>query len=375
MVRRRASSTGEEPKCILCTGGLGFIGSHTVVQLHKAGFRVAILDNCVNSNPEVLNRLATILDIEDITTEIAFHRVDLMDKDRLDDLFAQHKFTQVVHFAGLKSVGESVSTPLFYYSNNLTGTLNLLEAMSKHNCKQLVFSSSATVYKPFDGPVHEECPLGPSNPYGHTKLMTEQFLRDLANSDAEWRISMLRYFNPVGAHESGLIGENPLGPPNNLMPYIQQVGVGRRESLTIFGDDYDTPDGTGVRDYLHVEDLAAGHLAALSFLNKQSDGCCTAHNLGTGKGFSVLEMVKAFEKHSGREIPYKIGTRRPGDLACVVADAAKAEKELGWKATRTIDDVMRSAWKWQSKNPRGYDGTTQATPPIASTLIASELSE
>jgi len=350
-------------KTILCTGGLGFIGSHTVVQLHKAGFRVAILDNCHNSNPEVLNRLATILDIDEtrFKDEIAFHRVDLMDKDSLEKLFAEHKFDQVIHFAGLKSVGESVSTPLFYYSNNLTGTLNLLEVMNKHNCKQLVFSSSATVYKSYDGPVHEGCPLGASNPYGQTKLMTEQFLRDLANSDAQWRISMLRYFNPVGAHASGLIGENPLGPPNNLMPYIQQVGVGQRKSLTIFGDDYDTPDGTGVRDYLHVEDLAAGHLAALSFISKQTEACCTAHNLGTGKGYSVLEMVKAFERHSGREIPYSVGPRRPGDLGCVVADATKAQNELGWKATRTIDDIMRSAWKWQSENPRGYDGTTQWT--------------
>ena len=338
---------------VLCTGGLGYIGSHTVVQLLEAGYKVAILDNCSNSNPLVLKRIKKICG-----EDVPFYKVDLLDKAAVDGLFEHEKFDKVIHFAGLKAVGESCSMPLVYYQNNLTGTLNLLQVMTKHNCKKIVFSSSATVYRPAEEPLDESKPLGPSNPYGQTKLMIENFLQDLFRSDPDWHISILRYFNPVGAHPSGLIGENPLGPPNNLMPFIQQVAVGRQEKLTVFGNDWPTDDGTGVRDYLHVDDLSAGHLAALAYLDKVTDGIpnrgCFIHNLGTEKGFSVLEMKDAFEKNSGVKLNWVFGPRRPGDLASVVANANKANEELGWRATRDLDDIMKSAWNWQSQNPYGY---------------------
>ncbi|CAD7940892.1 unnamed protein product [Amoebophrya sp. A120] len=341
-----ASSSNYVP----CTGGLGYIGSHTVIKLLEKGYRVAVLDNCANSSPVVLDRIAKIMGKDGL---VKFFKLDLLEKEKVMELFKAEKFDGVIHFAGYKAVGESVAKPLEYYHNNLTGTLYLLEAMKAvPNCRRLVFSSSATVYQPSEVPLDEGKPLGPSNPYGQTKFMIEQFLQDLCVSDATFAVDILRYFNPVGAHPSGLIGENPTGPPNNLMPFIQQVGVGRREKLTVFGDDWPTPDGTGVRDYLHVDDLADGHLAALQYIDGKTG--CFVHNLGTGSGVSVLEMVAGFEKASGVKIPYVIGPRRPGDLATVVADPAKAQTELQWKATRSIEEIMNSAWKWQSGNPEGY---------------------
>lgn len=337
---------------VLCTGGAGYIGIHTAIQLLEAGYKVAILDNFANSNKIVLDRLKQICPGK----EVPFFEIDLCDKAKTKAVFAEQKFDAVIHFAGHKAVGESVSKPLMYYENNLCGTLNLLEAMGETGCKQIVFSSSATVYKACEEPLDEGKPLGPSNPYGQTKFMIEQILQDLYVSDKTMCISILRYFNPCGAHPSGLVGENPAGWPNNLMPFIQQVGVGKREKLSVFGNDYNTPDGTGVRDYLHVDDLAAGHLAALKFLEKNSsNGICKVHNLGTGRGLSVMEMVKGFEAASGKPIPYDIGPRRPGDLATVVANAKLANAELEWTATRGIEDIMSSAWKWQSGNPNGYE--------------------
>jgi len=260
----------------------------------------------------------------------------------------------VIHFAGLKAVGESVAEPLMYYETNLIGTMNILAAMLKHNCKALVFSSSATVYKPCEEPIDEEKPLGCSNPYGWTKYMIEQIIMDTAKANKDLSVSILRYFNPVGAHPSGRIGESPTSFPNNLMPFVQQVAIGRREFLTVFGDDYNTPDGTGVRDYIHVDDLAEGHICALQAVLK-TPGSCLVHNLGSGKGYSVLEMVRAMEKASGRTVPFKIVGRRPGDLACVISTAAKAKRDLGWEVKRTLDDMCASAWKWQSENPYGYE--------------------
>lgn len=332
---------------VLLTGGLGYLGSHTAVQLINEGYRVALLDNCANSSPVVVDRIEKITGVRPKWIEM-----DLLERERIKDLFEKEKFDAVIHFAGFKSVGESVALPLSYYHNNLTGTIFLLEAMKASGCKKIVFSSSATVYQPSELPLDEMKPLGPSNPYGQTKLMIEQILRDVFVSDPKFSIDILRYFNPVGAHPSGLIGENPTGPPNNLMPFIQQVGVGRRPFLTVFGSDYDTVDGTGVRDYLHVDDLADGHIKALEFIKDRKG--CHVHNLGTGKGVSVLQMVEGFEKVSGVKIAWKHGPRRPGDLGCVIADPKKAQEELGWKATRTLDDIMRTAWKWQSGNPLGY---------------------
>lgn len=339
-----------EKKLVLCTGGMGYIGSHTVIKLLASGFDVLIVDNLINSDKEVLKRLKTITGVD-----VPFVEADVADREAMDQLFQSHKVDAVIHFAALKAVGESVEKPLMYYRNNVSGTITLLESMVANNVKTLVFSSSATVYLPNLEPLKEDAPLGCSNPYGQTKRMMEIILEDLCKSDAGWRVELLRYFNPVGAHASGLIGEDPQGPPNNLMPFIQQVGVGRRSHLNVFGDDYsESPDGTGVRDYIHVEDLAVAHVKALQFLLTTPGQGATVHNLGTGRGSTVLEMVHAFEKASGRPIPYQIAARRPGDLGRVICNPAKAAAELGWVAQHGMDEIMADAWKWQSNNPHGY---------------------
>ncbi|XP_060062498.1 UDP-glucose 4-epimerase-like [Ylistrum balloti] len=335
--------------CVLVTGGAGFVGSHSVVELVAAGYSVVAMDNLVNASMESMKR------VEAITGQkIPSYQVDLLDKAALQDLFKKHKFTSVIHFAGLKAVGESCELPLLYYKTNVGGTINLLEVMKENNIKNLIFSSSATVYgTPQYLPLDEKHPIGGcTNPYGKTKYFIEEILRDLSKSDPTWNIILLRYFNPVGAHKSGTIGEDPQGPPNNLMPYIAQTAVGKRKELSVYGTDYDTPDGTGVRDYIHVVDLALGHVAALRRLNTECG--CKLYNLGTGNGLSVLDMVKAFEKASGKSVPYKECPRRAGDVASCYADAALAEKELGWKATRGLDEMCEDLWKWQSQNPNGF---------------------
>lgn len=342
--------TANEKKVVLCTGGMGYIGSHTVIKLLDSGFDVVIVDNLINSDTEVLNRLKKITGVE-----VPFVEADISDRMAMDSLFQKYRIDAVIHFAALKAVGESVEKPLMYYRNNVSGTISLLESMVANKVKTLVFSSSATVYLPSSVPLKEDAPLGCSNPYGQTKRMMEIILEDLCNSDAEWRVELLRYFNPVGAHPSGLIGEDPQGIPNNLMPYIQQVGVGRRPHLNVFGNDYsESPDGTGVRDYIHVEDLADAHVKALQLLLRTPGEGCSVHNLGTGRGSSVLEMVKAFEKASGCEIPYKIAPRRPGDLGRVICNPEKAKTQLGWTAQRDMDVIMSDAWRWQSQNPNGF---------------------
>ncbi|MCG8436479.1 MAG: UDP-glucose 4-epimerase GalE [Pseudomonadales bacterium] len=335
---------------ILVTGGAGYIGSHTVLLLLEAGHKVVVLDNLSNSSPESLRR------VEQLTGKaVTFREGDIRDAACLDALFAEFSVSGVVHFAGLKAVGESVAEPLRYYDCNVVGTIRLLEAMARAGVKRLVFSSSATVYgDPASVPINEDFPLSTTNPYGASKLHIEDMLRDLYVSDDSWDIALLRYFNPVGAHESGQIGEDPSGIPNNLMPYIAQVAVGKREKLSVFGGDYSTPDGTGVRDYIHVMDLAQGHLAALRAL-KDKGGLLTV-NLGTGRGYSVLEMVQSFAKASGREVPYEIVARRPGDVAQCYADPAHAEQVLGWKAERGIVDMCRDHWRWQEANPNGFRG-------------------
>ncbi|MTI51748.1 MAG: UDP-glucose 4-epimerase GalE [Alcanivorax sp.] len=335
---------------VLVTGGAGYIGSHTVLLLLEAGRRVLVLDNLSNSSQESLNRVA------DITGQQPdFVEGDIRDSALLDSLFQEHRIGSVIHFAGLKAVGESVAQPLRYYDCNVTGSLRLLEAMDRAGVRNLVFSSSATVYgDPASVPIREDFPLSATNPYGATKLHIEDMLRDLHRADPRWSLALLRYFNPVGAHESGRIGEDPNGEPNNLMPYVAQVAVGKREQLRVFGDDYDTPDGTGVRDYIHVMDLAEGHLAALDALAR--DGGLITTNLGTGRGYSVLEMVRAFAAASGREVRYQIAERRPGDVASCYADPAHAKKVLGWEAKRGIDTMCADHWRWQSENPNGYRG-------------------
>merc|ERR1711920_17646 len=320
-----------------------------VVKLIESGCKVSILDNCLNANPKVIERLKEITG-----KDVTLFKIDACDAESVDKLFAEQKFDGVIHFAGLKAVGESVEKPLWYYENNLVATLNILKAMSKHGCKRIVFSSSATVYKPCEEPIDEEKPLGCSNPYGWTKFMIEQILMDAAKADKELNVSILRYFNPVGAHPSGKIGESPQGIPNNLMPYVQQVAIGKRECVNVFGNDYNTPDGTGVRDYIHVDDLAEGHLCALRKLVAMSGGCII-HNLGSGTGYSVLDMVKAFETAAGKAIPYKMCDRRAGDLGVVVANPAKAKEDFGWQTKRTLKDMCETAWKWQSQNPYGYE--------------------
>lgn len=332
---------------ILVTGGTGYIGSHTVVELLNRGESVLILDNLCNSSPKVLDRIEAICGKRPL-----FVQGDIRDKTVLARVFAEHAIKAVVHFAGLKAVGESVAKPLMYYENNVYGSMTLLEAMAEAGVKQFVFSSSATVYgDPHNPCIVEDFPLQPANPYGRSKLMVEDMLRDLAVSDPAWRIAILRYFNPVGAHASGLIGENPTGIPNNLMPFIAQVAVGRRAELSVFGSDYPTPDGTGVRDYIHVVDLALGHLAALDALVREPG--VTTVNLGTGRGFSVLEMLHAFERACGQKVPYKLVDRRPGDVPAYWAEPALAKSLLGWSATRGIDAMCADTWKWQSMNPEG----------------------
>ncbi|UAL47098.1 UDP-glucose 4-epimerase GalE [Sutcliffiella horikoshii] len=333
---------------ILVTGGAGYIGSHTSVELLNAGYDIVIVDNFSNSNHVSLDR------VKEITgKDFAFHEVDLLDKESLDKVFREHSIEAVIHFAGLKAVGESVEKPLFYYHNNITGTLYLCEVMQEHGVKNIVFSSSATVYGlPESVPISESFPLSATNPYGQTKLMIEQIMRDLQVADPDWSISLLRYFNPIGAHESGRIGEDPNGIPNNLMPFITQVAIGKLPQLQVFGNDYDTVDGTGVRDYIHVVDLAKGHLKALEKV--LSDKGVNAYNLGTGNGYSVLEMVKAFEKASERDVPYKIVARRPGDIGECFADPTKAKEELGWQAEKGLDEMCQDSWKWQKNNPNGY---------------------
>lgn len=336
---------------ILLTGATGYIASHTWLALQAAGLRVIGLDDFSNSSPEVLNRLERLSGQRPV-----FERADVGDEKALEALFQRQRIDAVVHFAAFKAVGESTAKPLEYYRNNLGGLIALARTMQRHACRRLVFSSSATVYgQPETLPIREDAPLSATNPYGATKLMGETILRDLERSEPGWSVALLRYFNPVGAHESGLIGEAPQGTPNNLMPYVTQVAVGQRESLRIFGNDYDTPDGTGVRDYIHVVDLAHGHVAALQHL--LGTGGSLTVNLGTGRGHSVLEVVKAFERASGRPIAYEFAPRRPGDVAACYADPTLARERLGWAAQRDLDTMCADSWRWQSLNPRGFDAT------------------
>jgi UDP-glucose 4-epimerase len=334
---------------ILVTGGAGYIGSHTCVELLSTGYEIVVLDNFSNSKPESLNR------VKELTgKDFTFYEVDLLDRRGLEEVFLNHSIDAVIHFAGLKAVGESVTIPLHYYHNNITGTLILCDVMQKYGVKNLVFSSSATVYgMPERMPISEDFPLSATNPYGRTKLMIEEILRDLYTADNSWSIALLRYFNPIGAHESGRIGEDPNGIPNNLMPFITQVAVGKLKELQVFGSDYPTVDGSGVRDYIHVVDLALGHLKAL--VRVMSSNGVDAFNLGTGTGYSVIEMVEAFERASGRKVPYKTVERRPGDVAVCYADPIKAKNELGWTAERGIEDMCKDSWRWQEKNPNGYE--------------------
>ena len=335
---------------ILVTGGAGYIGSHTVVELLNIGKDVVVVDNLSNSSKKSLER------VKEITgKDVKFYKADILDKAALEEIFEKEDIESCIHFAGLKAVGESVAKPWEYYNNNITGTLVLLDVMRKHNCKNIIFSSSATIYgDPAFVPITEECPKGIcTNPYGWTKSMLEQILTDVQKADSEWNVVILRYFNPIGAHISGKIGENPNGIPNNLMPYITQVAVGKLEQLGVFGNDYDTHDGTGVRDYIHVVDLAKGHVKALSKLEKGSG--LNIYNLGTGTGYSVLDMVNSFEKANGVAVPYVIKDRRPGDIATCYADAKKAKDELGWEAENGIEEMCRDAWRWQSQNPNGFE--------------------
>ena len=333
---------------ILVTGGAGYIGSHTCLELLRAGHGVTVVDNLSNSSVESLKR------VQDLAGKpLTFHKVDLLDREALDAVFERTAFEAVIHFAALKAPAESVAKPLDYYYNNVTGTLILSQVMQVHGVKNLIFSSTAAVYgEPAEVPIREDFPVAPLNPYGRSKLMSEEILRDLYRSDESWNVVLLRYFNPVGAHPSGRIGEDPSGIPNNLVPYIAQVAVGKRAELSVFGDDYSTPDGTGIRDYIHVVDLALGHLKALEKLD--SDPGVVTYNLGTGRGYSVLEVVAAFEKASGRTIPYRVVGRRPGDMAVSYTDPAKANRELGWSATKGIDEMCADGWRWQSDNPNGY---------------------
>lgn len=334
---------------VLVTGGAGFIGSHTVVELLQGGYEVVIIDNFSNSSPLVLSRIEEITGKRPLLIE-----GDIRDRALLDDVFKQHEIDAVVHFAGLKAVGESVQKPLEYYDNNVSGSVVLFEAMRDAGVKRLVFSSSATVYgDPEEIPISENCPIGvPTNPYGMSKLMVERILQDLVVAEADFSVALLRYFNPIGAHESGLIGENPSGIPNNLLPYVTQVAIGKLEKLSIFGSDYPTVDGTGVRDYIHVVDLVKGHLAALNYLQR-SQGC-HVWNLGTGQGYSVLQIIKAFEEATGITIPYELVERRAGDIAECWSNPQKAFEDLGWKTEYSLEEMMQHSWNWQSKNPEGF---------------------
>lgn len=334
---------------ILTTGGAGYIGSHTCIELIKAGYEVIVVDNLDNSSEKSLERVEKI-----VNKKIKFYKEDVRDKDALREIFNENKIDAVIHFAGLKAVGESVAKPIEYYDNNLVSTLVLLEVMREFGCKKIVFSSSATVYGVAkEMPLKEDMPLGAINPYGRTKYFIEEMLRDVYVSDNDWSIALLRYFNPIGAHESGTIGEDPKGIPNNLMPYISQVAVGRLEKLHVFGNDYNTVDGTGVRDYIHVVDLAEGHVKAVDWALENKG--CEAINLGTGNGISVLQLREAFVKASGSQVPYVIDPRRPGDPDEVYADATKAKELLGWQAKKDVDDMCRDSWNWQRNNPNGYN--------------------
>lgn len=333
---------------ILVTGGMGYIGSHTVVELIEAGHQLLIYDNLSNSSPKVLDRIEAITGLRP-----SFVEADIRDAETLKQIFSQYQISAVIHFAGLKAVGESVEQALRYYDNNVVGSIRLFEAMDAANVRTLVFSSSATVYgDPASVPIREDFPVSATNPYGRSKLHIEEMLRDIAHSNSAWRVALLRYFNPVGAHGSGLIGEDPRGIPNNLMPYVAQVALGRRTELSVFGNDYPTSDGTGVRDYIHVVDLAKGHLAALAALQERTG--VTTVNLGTGWGYSVLEVIAAFERASGHKVPYRFAPRRPGDVAMCYADPELAKALLGWTAEHDLDDMCRDAWRWQESNPRGF---------------------
>jgi len=342
---------------ILVTGGAGYIGSHTCVELLEAGYEIVVVDSLSNSKPESLKRVSEITG-----KQFKFYHIDLLNRDEIEVVFRENQIDAVIHFAGLKAVGESVETPLRYYYNNISGTLNLCEVMKKYGVKKMVFSSSATVYgTPERVPISEDFPLRASNPYGRTKLMIEEILRDLYVSDNTWSIALLRYFNPIGAHPSGRIGEDPNGIPNNLMPYITQVAVGKLKELRVFGNDYPTADGTGVRDYIHVIDLALGHLKAVEKVAKTTG--VEAYNLGTGRGYSVLEVISAFEKVTGVKIPHKIVERRPGDVAVCYADPKKAKEELGWVAERGIEEMCADSWRWQLNNPNGYNEQSNIFEP------------
>ncbi len=333
---------------ILVTGGAGYIGTHTSLDLLNEGHDIVIIDNLSNSKYEAVKRVEKLSN-----KRIKFYQSDLLDKGAIDYIFKENKIEAVIHFAGLKSVGESVQKPLAYYQNNLVSTMNLCEIMSKHNKKKLIFSSSATVYGiPERVPITEDFPRSCTNPYGQSKLFIEHILEDLVKSDPDWKIILLRYFNPIGAHYSGLIGEDPNGIPNNLMPFITQVAIGKREKLNVFGNDYPTKDGTGIRDYIHVSDLSKGHLKALNYIDKIKG--IDAFNLGTGKGYSVLELINVFKKISGINIPYEITNRRPGDVAICYADPAKAKRILNWNAQKSIEDMLTDSWNWQMNNPNGY---------------------
>ncbi|WP_068540185.1 UDP-glucose 4-epimerase GalE [Olegusella massiliensis] len=344
--------------CVLVTGGAGFIGSHTVVELLQQGYKVIVVDDLSNASDIVIDRIDEIVG-DEAASRLTFYEADVNSRKAMDTIFTDNQIDRVIHFAGYKAVGESVEKPIEYYKNNLGNTLNLVEVMRDHGCKSIIFSSSATVYgEPDTLPLTENSPKKPAtNPYGWTKWMIEQILSDLHVADSEWDVVLLRYFNPIGAHPSGLMGEDPKGIPNNLVPYVAQVAVGKREYIRIWGDDYPTPDGTGVRDYIHVMDLASGHVAALAWMN----GCTGVEifNLGTGKGSSVLDVVHAFSRACGKELPYKIGPRRAGDVVANYADCSKAEQKMGWKAKYNLDDMCRDSWNWQSNNPNGYESESK----------------
>lgn len=335
---------------ILITGGCGFIGSHTCIEMLAAGYDIVVLDNYYNSNPKALERVKVLSG-----KEFPFYECDIRDAKGLSEIFKNNKIDAVIHFAGLKAVGESVQKPLSYYENNISGTVTLCEVMAEYGCKRMIFSSSATVYGMSNpSPLLETYRTGEcTNPYGRTKYFIEEILKDVCISDSDWSVVLLRYFNPIGAHESGRIGENPNGIPNNLMPYVSQVAIGKREFLSVFGDDYDTPDGTGVRDYIHVVDLAKGHVKAVDYALQNSGA--EVFNLGTGKGSSVLDLVNTFEKVNGVPVPYKIVPRRPGDVATCYSDPAKAKEKLGWVAEKNLEDMCRDTWRWQSQNPNGFE--------------------
>ena len=341
--------------CVLVTGGAGFIGSHTVIELLQSGYEVVVVDDLSNASVVALDRVRQIVG-DEAASRLTFYEDNVLDRDALDCIFDEHPIDRVIHFAGFKAVGESVKKPVEYYHNNIESTLTLVDVMRNHGCKSIIFSSSSTVYgDPDKLPLTEESPKKAcTNPYGWTKWMIEQILTDLHTADPEWDVVLLRYFNPIGAHPSGLIGEDPKGIPNNLVPYVAQVAVGKLKAVQVFGDDYPTPDGTGVRDYIHVVDLAKGHVAALAWMNGKTG--VEVFNLGTGKGTSVLEVIRAFSKACGKELPYVIKPRRGGDIAANWCDASKAERLMGWKAQYDIDDMCRDSWNWQSHNPNGFEG-------------------